>query len=30
MIDIFIVSVLALTGIGIIGFLIWLIKTKGA
>lgn len=30
MIDIFIVSVLALTGVGIIGFLVWLIKTKGA
>ena len=30
MIDIFIVSVLALTGVGVIGFLIWLIKTKGA
>jgi nitrate reductase NapE component len=30
MIDIVIVSVLALTGIGIIGFLVWLIKTKGA
>ena len=30
MIDIVIVSVLALTGIGIIGFIVWLIKTKGA